>query len=148
VSYGAHSPGRARQNAPSGRRERRRALGELGEQLAAAHLERLGFRILERNARTRHGEIDLIAFDGSTLVFAEVKTRGVSGRQRAIGAHQDPLLGLAGRQRARLRKLAAAWLARPAEQRPFARAIRFDAIGVVVAESGAVRRLEHLEGAW
>src|SRR5438270_868017 len=47
-------------------------LGRLGEALAAARLERLGFTILARNARTRHGEIDLIAFDGQTLVFAEV----------------------------------------------------------------------------
>ena len=47
----------------------RHALGRLGEQLAAAHLERLGFAILARNARTRYGEIDLIAFDGHTLVF-------------------------------------------------------------------------------
>ena len=47
----------------------RHALGRLGEQLAATHLERLGFAILARNARTRYGEIDLIAFDGHTLVF-------------------------------------------------------------------------------
>ena len=44
-------------------------MGRLGEELAAAHLSRLGFSELERNARTRHGEIDLIAFDGRTLVF-------------------------------------------------------------------------------
>lgn len=47
----------------------RHALGRLGEQLAATHLERLGFAILARNARTRYGEIDVIAFDGQTLVF-------------------------------------------------------------------------------
>jgi putative endonuclease len=47
----------------------RRALGRLGEQLAADHLERLGFAVIERNARTRYGEIDLIVFDGHILVF-------------------------------------------------------------------------------
>jgi Uncharacterised protein family UPF0102 len=50
----------------------RRRLGHLGEELAAAHLKRLGFTLLERNVRTRYGEIDLIVFDGRTLVFAEV----------------------------------------------------------------------------
>ena len=54
---------------------RRLQLGRRGEQLAALHLERLGFEILARNERTRHGEIDLIACDGETIVFAEVKTR-------------------------------------------------------------------------
>ena len=49
------------------RRDPRRARGRLGEDLAAAHLQRLGFRVLARNARTRYGEIDLIAFDGHTL---------------------------------------------------------------------------------
>jgi hypothetical protein len=68
---GADDPARASQRLrPPGRRgDPRRALGSLGEQLAEAHLGRLGFSVLERNVRTRHGEIDLIAFDGSTLVF-------------------------------------------------------------------------------
>jgi putative endonuclease len=53
----------------------RRRLGRLGEELAAAHLQRLGFVVLARNARTRHGEIDLIAFDGRTLVFISPRPR-------------------------------------------------------------------------
>ena len=63
----------------SQREDPRRALGRLGERLAAAHLQRLGFAILARNVRTRHGEIDLIAFDGEALVFVEVKTRRSAG---------------------------------------------------------------------
>ena len=50
-------------------------LGALGEQLAAEHLVRRGFEIVERNYRTRWGELDIIAFDGRTLAFCEVKTR-------------------------------------------------------------------------
>ena len=53
----------------------RAALGALGERLASGHLERQGYRILERNFRCRMGEIDLIARRGSELVFAEVKLR-------------------------------------------------------------------------
>ena len=68
------------------RADPRRALGALGEELAAAHLQRLGFVVLARNVRTRHGEIDLIAFDGRTLVFAEVKTRRVSAAARRVRA--------------------------------------------------------------
>lgn len=47
----------------------RQTLGRLGEDLALAHLRSLGFSALARNVRTRHGEIDLIAFDGATIVF-------------------------------------------------------------------------------
>ena len=101
-----------------------------------------------RNVRTRRGEIDLIAFDGRTLVFVEVKTRRVSGRQPGHGAGEDPLAGLRARQRKRLRSLAAAWLREQRAVRPRARTIRFDAIGVLVDARGGLQRLEHLEGAW
>jgi putative endonuclease len=128
--------------------DRRRALGRRGEELAAGHLRELGFATLARNVRTRHGEIDLIAFDGHALVFAEVKTRRVSARQRAVRADQHPLSGLSMRQRARVRRLAAAWLRERRGARPAARTIRFDAIGVVLDSDGALRQLEHVQEAW
>jgi putative endonuclease len=53
----------------------RQALGRTGEDLAIAELERRGYAILERRYRTRCGEIDIVADDGGTLVFVEVKTR-------------------------------------------------------------------------
>ena len=53
----------------------RAALCALGERLASEHLERQGYRILERNFRCRMGEIDLIARRGNDLVFTEVKLR-------------------------------------------------------------------------
>ena len=49
--------------------------GLLGEQLAAAYLERRGMRLAERRYRCRFGEIDLVAWDGDTICFVEVKTR-------------------------------------------------------------------------
>src|SRR5207244_10318401 len=112
------------------RQDGRRALGRLGESLAAAHLERRGFSVIERNARTRYGEIDLIAFDGRTLVFAEVKTRRARGRQVRLGSHEPPLGALRPRQQAQLRRLALAWLSDGSRRRPTARTIRFDAVGV------------------
>jgi putative endonuclease len=133
--------------------DERRELGRLGERLAAEHLQRLGFRILARNVRTRHGEIDLIAFDGRALVFAEVKTRRAPRRGPGPAGERDPLASLRPRQRVRLRGLAVAWLSRElprsgAGSRPTAETIRFDALGVVVDAEGRLLRLDHLEGAW
>ena len=138
---------RAHDDRPARREDTRRTLGRRGEELAAAHLEELGFRVLERNARTRYGEIDLISFDGSTLVFAEVKTRTLGRSRATLHPEQRPLTALRPRQRARLRRLAAAWLHQQ-RGRPTARTIRFDAIGVVLDSRGALYTLEHIEGAW
>lgn len=138
--------GRNGSGRPPARADPRRELARTGERLAARHLERQGFSILARNVRTRHGEIDLIAFDGHTLVFAEVKTRTHQMRGAACPL-QLPLEALSARQRARLRRLAGAWLAQ-APRRPFADAIRFDAIGVSVDAAGAVQRIEHVPDAW
>jgi putative endonuclease len=118
----------------------RRELGRRGEDLALAHFRRLGFAAVERNHRTREGEIDLIVFDGRTLVFAEVKTRRVpSARSGAAERAPAPLAWLRARQLARLRL---------AETRPRARAreLRFDAVGVVVDGSGELVRLDHVQG--
>ena len=117
----------------------RHRLGQLGEQLAAEHLVRQGFRIVERNYRTRWGELDIVAFDGRTLAFCEVKTR------RASCSGAAPLESIRSRKRSRVRKMAALWLSeRP--DRPYAENLRFDAIGVTVDRSGRLVSLEHLEG--
>jgi putative endonuclease len=50
-------------------------LGQRGEQAAAAFLRRLGYKIVAHGARDRIGELDLVAVDGRTIVFVEVKTR-------------------------------------------------------------------------
>ena len=55
--------------------DRRQELGKSGEDLACAELERRAYAILERRYRTRFGEIDVIARDGDTIVFVEVKAR-------------------------------------------------------------------------
>src|ERR1700692_2520568 len=101
-------PAPAPDRSPSPSEDPRRTLGRLGENLAVAHFEKLGFSPLGRNERTRHGEIDLIAFDGYTLVFAEVKTRRVSAYKHGIRPDQQPLAWLHSRQSERLRQLAAA----------------------------------------
>jgi putative endonuclease len=129
------------------REDPRRVLGRLGERLAGEHLERLGFAVVERNARTRHGEIDLVAFDGDTMIFVEVKSRRAGRRWRPTPEEQ-PLAWLRPRQRARLRRLAAAWLHATRAARPRAHSIRFDAVGIVVDDRDRLVCLDHLEGAW
>ena len=96
----------------------RRTVGRLGEDLAAEHLTRLGFTTLARNVRTRFGEIDLIVFDGRVLAFVEVKTRRAGFGGQAIRPEQEPLPWLRPRQRARLRRLARAWLSDERHARP------------------------------
>ena len=114
----------------------RQILGRLGERLALEHYERLGFRLLERNFRTRAGEIDLIVSDGATTVFAEVKTRHAGGF--------DPLLAINAVKRRRMRSLAAVWLATH-PLRPYTPALRIDAVAVIVDARGTLVSLEQVE---
>ena len=119
----------------------RQHLGRIGEDLALAHLERLGYELVVRNHRTRWGEIDLVVHDGAALVFVEVKTR------RANGAGRGPWEALHERTRTQVRRMAAAFLA-DVQDRPRATDLRFDAIGVVIDPRGRLVRLDHLEAAF
>jgi putative endonuclease len=114
-------------------------LGRRGEDLAVAHLERLGYSVVARNHRTRYGEIDVIACDGRTLVFAEVKTRR--------GPSRSPLESVGDEKQVQVRRMARAWLAEAGE-RPHRRELRFDAIGVTLSAGGRLLALEHVEGAF
>lgn len=73
-------------------------LGEDGERAAAQYLQRLGYHLLERNHRLRHGEVDLILRDGDTLVFCEVKTK-----RSILSGHAAEVYGK--KQQDRLRRL-------------------------------------------
>ncbi len=116
-------------------------LGRRGEQLAAEHLGRLGYEIMECNFRTRWGELDIVARAGRTLAFCEVKTR------RSDGRAGGPMDALGPAKRTQVRKMATHWLFERRD-RPYADTIRFDAIGVTVDSAGRLVSLEHLEGAF
>jgi putative endonuclease len=116
----------------------RHARGQTGEDLAAAHFERLGFEVLARNYRTRYGELDLVVCDGSSLVFVEVKTR-----LEGSGHPWDALHDL---KRSQVRRMAIAWLC-SVKRRPRGD-MRFDAVGVVLDRSGNLVSLDHLEAAF
>jgi putative endonuclease len=80
-----------------------RLLGSKGENLAAAFLKKKGYKILSRNYKTPFGEIDIVAKDGETLVFVEVKTRA----DKSFG---EPFEAVNCRKREKLRKVALSYL--------------------------------------
>lgn len=121
----------------------RQRLGRAAEELAAARLAAAGWRLVERNARTRYGELDLVALDGGTLVFVEVK----AGRAGSPYGPERPVLSVGRRKQLRIRRLAAVWMSERRDLPPYAE-IRCDAIGVTYDGSGRVVHYEHIEGAF
>ena len=101
-------------------------LGESGEDLACAALERRGYVILERRYRTRSGEIDIIARDRHVLVFVEVKTR-------RGGRLVTPADAVTVWKRRKLALMAADYLAR---RRPATSQCRFDVVAVTISGVG------------
>jgi putative endonuclease len=116
----------------------RRALGAAGESFAAAYLIRRGYALLARNWRCALGEIDLIARDGETLVFVEVRTR----RSLAFGGPEESLTRA---KRARLVRLAYGFLSQQPEP---AGEWRIDLIAILIGPEGrpALNHLTHLAG--
>ena len=115
--------------------ERRQALGAYGEAYAARHLVEQGMVLLDRNWRCEAGEIDLVLRDGRVLVVCEVKTRSST-------SYGSPLEGVTGPKAARLRRLAARWLA---EHRLRPDDVRIDLVGVL-AVPGRPVHLDHVRG--
>jgi putative endonuclease len=121
----------------------RQRLGRAAEDLVASRLAEAGWEILERNARTRHGELDLVALDNRSLVFVEVK----AGRAGSAFGPERPVLSVDFRKQARIRRLATAWMGGRRDLPRYDR-IRFDAIGVTYDRAGRVTDYEHLRGAF
>jgi putative endonuclease len=121
----------------------RQRLGRVAENLVAARLADAGWEIVERNARTRHGELDLVALDGRVLIFVEVK----AGRAGSAFGPERPVLSVDFRKQRRIRRLATAWMS---ERRELPRydEIRFDAVGVTYDRGGYVIDYEHIRGAF
>lgn len=118
--------------------QQRSSVGRYGEELAARHLDQAGIRVLARNWRCELGEVDLVAQDGHTLVICEVKTR----RGLDFGS---PLEGVTARKLARLRRLAARWLAEYDGDGTRPATVRIDVVGVLLPLKGAAV-VEHLQG--
>lgn len=121
----------------------RRRLGRTAEDLVAGRLVGAGWELLERNARTRHGELDIVALDGEALVFVEVK----AGRAGSLHGPERPLLAIDVRKQQRIRRLAAAWMAAHRDL-PRYSSIRCDAVGVTYGRNNEVVDYDHVRGAF
>ena len=121
-------------------------IGRLAEARAAEHLASLGYEILTRNARTRYGELDLVARDRRALVFVEVKAERAGSR---VGP-EKPVLWVTPRKQIQVRRLAVAWLAEHREAGSALRysQIRFDAVGVLLDRRAVVLEIDHIVGAF
>ena len=124
--------------------QQRLSTGRRAEQLVADRLEAGGWRIVARNARSRHGELDIVALDGGTLVFVEVK----AGRADSRFGPERPVHSVHARKQQRIRRLATAWIAERRGGIPRYERIRFDAVGVTFERSGRLVDVEHLEAAF
>jgi putative endonuclease len=124
----------------------RKLLGDRAETLTAGRLSRSGMRIIARNQRTSEvrGEIDLIALDGSALVFVEVKALSAG----TIAGPERPVLAVGHRKQRKLRSLAVAWLRDHDGFVPAHDSLRFDVVGVRIDPDGQPVEWEHVRAAF
>jgi putative endonuclease len=113
-----------------------RARGRAGEDAACAFLVAAGYRVLERNVSTEAGEIDIVATDGETLCFVEVKAR-------ATPEHGPAVAFVGPAKQRRLARCCALYLARRDVR---GRPVRFDVVGLERADAGW--RCELVRGAF
>jgi putative endonuclease len=114
-----------------------KGLGERGEEIAAAYLKGRKFTIVERNFRCKAGEVDIIAREGNTLVFVEVKTR----RTLSFG---PPQLAITPFKQRQISKAALTWLAK---KKLFDTSARFDVIAIILPDH-EVPIIDHIRNAF
>jgi len=116
---------------------KRKETGTIGENIAADYLSKRGYKIRERNYRTRAGEIDIIAEKDGTLVFFEVRTK----TGKTFGSAEE---SITERKKKRLIALAEAYLSDCGEQPA---ACRIDIIAIKLNANGELTRLNVIENA-
>jgi len=117
---------------------RRKSLGARGEDAAARFLKKLGYVILERGYDSRLGELDIIALDGRTIVFVEVKTR-----TSADAGH--PAEAIDARKQRRMTQAALAYLK---AKRLLENSARFDVIAITWSTTTRTPIIEHYKNAF
>src|SRR3954451_25262403 len=122
--------------------DRRQARGMAGERAASEMLIALGYEIIERNFRTRYGELDIVATEGNTLVFCEVRSRVGDG---AIAA---ALESISAGKRMQLRKMVSEWFRLSSTEHLRTNRTRFDVVAVALAPDGRALAIEHVRDAF
>ena len=113
------------------------SLGEMGESIAATFLKGAGFSIVERNFRCICGELDIIARDGRTIVFIEVKCRN-------NGIYGPPQLAVTSFKQRQISKAALVWLSK---RRLYDAEARFDVVAIVLHDDD-LPEIEHIRNAF
>jgi len=121
----------------------RRRTGQIAEDFVAARLADKGWEIVERNARTRYGELDIVALDGRVLVFVEVK----GARLDTSFGPERPILAINFTKQRKVRRLGTAWMAERRDCPPFDD-IRFDAVGVTLDRDDRAVHVDYVRGAF
>lgn len=111
--------------------------GNKGEELASTYLEKMGYRIIERNFRTRFGEIDIICWDAQTLVFVEVKTK--------IGHDFGEPEEMVNKSKiGKVKRMGEVYLQDKGIEVP----CRVDVVAIVLENNGSVERIEHYQAVY
>ena len=113
-------------------------LGNRGERAAARYLKKLGYRIIARQYRSQFGEIDIIALDGETIVFVEVKTRSSTAQGQpyeAVDAHKQ-------------RQLSRTALGFLRQKKRMSQRARFDVVSILWPQGDTHPRIRHFPGAF
>ena len=111
--------------------------GNRGEDLAVAYLQKKHYLIIERNFRTRFGEIDIICKEAQTLVFVEVKTK--------IGHDFGEPEEMVGKSKiAKVKRMGEVYL----QDKGLNVGCRVDVVAIVLENSGSVEKLEHYQAVY
>jgi len=111
------------------------ALGIKGEEISAEFLQDSGYRILKRNARIGHSDIDILAADGETLVFVEVRTKSKTDR----GMPEETLTK---KKLERMKKTAELYIA----FNHYEGLARLDAVCIIIDNNNRISHLNHYAG--
>lgn len=120
----------------------RQRLGRRAEELVATRLRRSGWRIVARNERLPSGELDIVALDGATLVFVEVK----AGSEGNLHGPELPAHAVGHRKQLKLRRLAREWIGEGRGPSGVA-GYRFDVVGVRFGADG-LADVDHIRHAF
>ncbi len=114
----------------------KKRIGNKGESIAEEYLKQKGYKIIQRNYRCRFGEIDIIAKDGNTVVFTEVRTK----QNNNFGSPQESITP------AKIEKISKASLSFIQEKKMAGFSYRFDLIAITFSQGR--QNIEHIENAF
>lgn len=113
-------------------------LGKIGEEIAVKFLEEKDYRVLERNYRTKFGEIDLICFKNGVLVFVEVKLK----QGEEFGTPEEMI---DNKKLSQIQRMANLYLVDNPKASKKHESYSIDAVCIVLTSSGDVERINHYE---